>query len=300
MTDAARDAARTSGPSSSPPAWTACRARRGSLRAAAGAGDLHHEGPRRAPSARTRSGCSSRRCTPRCAFYPAGQRRTDRQSALTWMPRGGRRRAGRHPQAGMASYVLLVDQVCEFMREQGHQLPRPRLRRRRLVMRVLGDHPGGPDPVRAALRPVPVRGPDSSPRTSTWTSSTPAGTRWSPGSGSKWAVRQVGSHMKYAHLRRGRGRRRPPGSLRVRYYSTRQKRGSRSVPWRDMPNGDKTSCSTRWVELKLISGYGTHAAGYIVAPNERGPRAAADGLHRLVDRSSSPPTARSRWRSWAS
>ena len=36
----------------------------------------------------------------------------------------------------------------------------------------------------------------------------------------------------------------------------------------------------RLAEMKLFSGYGTHAAGYIVAPNEDVVRAAAAGLHR--------------------
>lgn len=58
------------------------------------------------------------------------------------------------------------------------------------------------------------------------------------------------------------------GSLRERYYTVQSKKSEAKVDWRDVPEEDKRmlySLSDR----KLISGYGRHAAGYIVAPNRQ-------------------------------
>lgn len=58
------------------------------------------------------------------------------------------------------------------------------------------------------------------------------------------------------------------GSLRERYYTVRNKKGEPRIEWGSVPLEDKQmlySLSDR----KLFSGYGRHAAGYIVAPNRQ-------------------------------
>ena len=85
---------------------------------------------------------------------------------------------------------------------------------------------------------------------------------------SRWAVRSVGSLMKYSLFTDdGQEGDHGKGSLRVKYYSSLGKRGLPQPQWRDIPAADKKMLF-ELADLKLISGYGTHAAGYIVAPNE--------------------------------
>ena len=83
---------------------------------------------------------------------------------------------------------------------------------------------------------------------------------------SNWAVRSVGSHMKYSleedEAEEG------SGSLRTRFYSSLRKRGIEAKEWSDIPRKDRDELLAL-SELKLYSGYGTHAAGYIVAPSEK-------------------------------
>lgn len=57
------------------------------------------------------------------------------------------------------------------------------------------------------------------------------------------------------------------GSLRERYFTVRKKQGKPPVDWRDVPAEDKKMLHSL-SDRKLISGYGKHAAGYIVAPNQ--------------------------------
>jgi len=83
---------------------------------------------------------------------------------------------------------------------------------------------------------------------------------------SRWAVRSVGSHMKYSlqedEAEEGKG------SLRTRFYSSLKKRGIEAKDWTDIPRKDRDELLAL-SDLKLYSGYGTHAAGYIVAPSEK-------------------------------
>lgn len=86
---------------------------------------------------------------------------------------------------------------------------------------------------------------------------------------SRWATQSVGSHMKYSLFadddNEGDNSK---GSLRVKFYSSLRKRGIEHPPaWRDVPAVDKKMLFDLG-DRKLISGYGTHAAGYIVAPNK--------------------------------
>ena len=81
----------------------------------------------------------------------------------------------------------------------------------------------------------------------------------------QFEVVQVGSHMQYSLTdqdEEGESK----GSLKARYYSTLKKQGGPMHAWTDLPAKD-------WMMLKdisnrrLISGNGTHAAGYIIAPD---------------------------------
>jgi len=85
---------------------------------------------------------------------------------------------------------------------------------------------------------------------------------------SRWATQSVGSHMKYSLFADDENEGdNSKGSLRVKFYSALRKRGiEHPPPWRDVPAEDKKMLFTLG-DMKLVSGYGTHAAGYIVAPN---------------------------------
>ena len=97
---------------------------------------------------------------------------------------------------------------------------------------------------------------------------------------SRWSVRQVGSHMKYSLFADDDNEGdHSKGSLRVRFYSTLHKRGIEHPPqWRDVPKADKEMLFAL-SDRKLISGYGRHAAGYIVAPNQQVLDQLPTGLH---------------------
>jgi DNA polymerase-3 subunit alpha len=85
---------------------------------------------------------------------------------------------------------------------------------------------------------------------------------------SRWAVRQVGSLAKYSLWDDDHGEGdHAKGSLRMRYFATANKKGLPKQLWRDVPKADRDMLY-KISELKLYSGYGKHAAGYIVAPNE--------------------------------
>lgn len=82
---------------------------------------------------------------------------------------------------------------------------------------------------------------------------------------SRWSVRSIGSHRKYTL--EGEEEEDGKGSLRIRYFSTMKNKGGTKLAWRNIPEEDK-SMLYRLADLQLLSGYGTHAAGYIVAPDE--------------------------------
>lgn len=88
--------------------------------------------------------------------------------------------------------------------------------------------------------------------------------------GERFAVRQVGSHMQLGLDDEDEGpefsdepRR---GSLLVKYLSVAHKKGYKDFKPRDIPKED-WELLDRLAKMKLISGSGTHAAGYIVAPD---------------------------------
>lgn len=84
----------------------------------------------------------------------------------------------------------------------------------------------------------------------------------------RFSVRQVGSHMQYTLWEEEGEETDGKGSLLVRYHSTAKKLGAdERALWRDVPAEDKELLMVLST-MKLISGSGTHAAGYIVAPDE--------------------------------
>lgn len=82
-----------------------------------------------------------------------------------------------------------------------------------------------------------------------------------------WSVRSIGSHRKYTLEGDEGDEESGKGSLRIRYFSTMKKNGGTKLAWGNIPEEDK-SMLYRLADLSLLSGYGTHAAGYIVAPDE--------------------------------
>ena len=89
----------------------------------------------------------------------------------------------------------------------------------------------------------------------------------------RFSVRSIGSLMKYSLFE---DESQPEGddssgSLRVKYYSVLHKKGKEAPLWRNIPKADKDMLYSL-AGMKLISGYGTHAAGYIVAPDEESVR----------------------------
>lgn len=80
----------------------------------------------------------------------------------------------------------------------------------------------------------------------------------------QFTVCQVGTIMKYSLFDEegDQGK----GSLRVRYFSTARKAGWAVGDWRDIPESDRVMLK-RLSDRKLISGYGTHPAGLILAPD---------------------------------
>ena len=81
-----------------------------------------------------------------------------------------------------------------------------------------------------------------------------------------WAVRSIGSHMKYS-LFEDEQNEDSKGSLRVKYFSIAKKNGQPKLAWSEVPKATK-DVLYKLGDMRLISGHGTHAAGYIVAPSE--------------------------------
>lgn len=84
---------------------------------------------------------------------------------------------------------------------------------------------------------------------------------------SKHAVRGVGSHMKYS-LEEDEDSDEGSGSLLKRFFSSLKKQGIEAKDWHDIPRKNRDELLAL-SDLKLYSGFGRHAAGYIVAPSEK-------------------------------
>lgn len=83
--------------------------------------------------------------------------------------------------------------------------------------------------------------------------------------GDRFSVRQVGSHMQMGLTSNEEDE--GKGSLLVKYWSSQRKQGRAGGSWSDIPRADQDLLK-RLASYQLISGPGTHAAGYIVAPDE--------------------------------
>ena len=86
----------------------------------------------------------------------------------------------------------------------------------------------------------------------------------------RFSVRQVGSHMQMK-LADDEDGEESSGSLLVKYFSRHRKTHSTEkgtkLTWKDVPTADQKMLR-QLGGLQLISGPGTHSAGYIVAPDE--------------------------------
>jgi DNA polymerase-3 subunit alpha len=85
---------------------------------------------------------------------------------------------------------------------------------------------------------------------------------------SRFTVRQIGSHMKYSITADPDDEDETKGSLMVRYFTSSRKRNSTITEWGQIPRKDQAMLRALG-DMKLISQPGTHAAGYIVSPDER-------------------------------
>lgn len=176
--------------------------------------------------------------------------------------------------AGSAPYMLLVDDVCEFMRERSIRFSARGSASGCLCLYVLGTTQV--DPLRFGLRMDRFM----------------SSNRMKPPDvdldvehrrrnevidflSTRWAVMPVGNLRKYSlYDEEATDGEESKGSLRIRYYSVLRKRaelagkkGYKAPDWTRLPKADKDMLHTL-ADRKLISGYGKHAAGYIVAPNK--------------------------------
>ena len=166
-----------------------------------------------------------------------------------------------------APYLLLVDDVCQFMRDQGIRYWARGSAVGSLVNWYLGTTPV--DPVKRKLRfdrfistnrikPADVDLDVEHTRRD----EVVAFLR------SRFAVRRVGSLGKYSLWDDDNGEGdHAKGSLRLRDFATASQKGLPKVAWRDVPQADKDKLYAL-SDRKLYSGYGRHAAGFIVAPND--------------------------------
>lgn len=166
---------------------------------------------------------------------------------------------------GMASYLLLVDDVCTWMREHDISYHARGSAAGSMINYLLGITQA--DPVRFGLRfdrflsRNRMKPPDVDLDVEhTRRDEVIAYLQ------SRWAVRSVGSHMKYS-LEEDESEE-GSGSLLKRFFSSLRKRGIEPKDWQDIPKKDREELLAL-SDLKLYSGYGTHAAGYIVAPSEK-------------------------------
>lgn len=82
----------------------------------------------------------------------------------------------------------------------------------------------------------------------------------------KYAIAQIGTWTEFSlHGEEDEdGESESKGSLRVKYYAARSRAGDPVHSWADVPESDKEALF-RISDLKPFSGYGTHAAGVVVA-----------------------------------
>ena len=169
--------------------------------------------------------------------------------------------------AGMAGYMLLVRLLCEEMTRRGIWFYARGSAAGSLVVHVLKI--SYKEPTRWSLRMDRFMGKDRTrpPDIDLDVEHTRRDemVEWMEG---LFSVRQVGSHMQMSMS--GEDDDDGKGSLLVKYYSTMRKiQGKERAPktWDQVPDDDRKML----MQLSgrgLISGPGTHAAGFIVAPDE--------------------------------
>jgi DNA polymerase-3 subunit alpha len=81
-----------------------------------------------------------------------------------------------------------------------------------------------------------------------------------------FSVAQVGTLMTYSVFDEEVVGDNVGGSLVKRYYTVRNKKGLPKIGWKDIPEDHKRALEALG-KLELFSGYGKHAAGYVVAPD---------------------------------
>lgn len=170
---------------------------------------------------------------------------------------------------GMAPYIVLVDKVCQFMRDNDISFHARGSAAGSYVNFLLGITQV--DPIRFGLRfdrflssnrlkPPDVDLDVEDDRRAEVVAFLAA----------NWYIRTIGSLMKYSLFDsdNDEGGDNGKGSLRVRYYSTLKKKGITDPPvWGAIPERDKQELYAL-AKMKLVSGYGTHAAGQIIAPDK--------------------------------
>jgi DNA polymerase-3 subunit alpha len=169
--------------------------------------------------------------------------------------------------SGFAGYLMLVADVCDFMRREGIWFQTRGSASGSLVCYLLGITQI--DPLEAGLRMDRFMSRD----------------RMKPPDvdldvehrrrdevvaylGRRFTVRQIGSHMKYSVTADPDDEDSSKGSLLVRYFSSAKKRGSQINTWQQIPATDQKILSELGA-MELVSQAGTHAAGYIVSPDEQ-------------------------------
>lgn len=168
---------------------------------------------------------------------------------------------------GMAPYMLLVKLVADFMREKGIQFLVRGSACGSLVLYVLGVTPKAIDPVKYGLRfdrflssnrmkPPDVDFDVEHERRHEAIAYIE----------SLFAVQAVGSMGTYSLSEDEDGGDHARGSLLRKFFATMRKQGVEDPDWRSVPKAAREQLM-EIAALKLPTGYGKHAAGYIVAPS---------------------------------
>lgn len=168
----------------------------------------------------------------------------------------------------MAAYFLLVYQVAQFMKAKGIQFITRGSACGCLVLWVLGVTPRGLDPIKFGLRfDRFLSGNRMKPPDVDFDVEHRRRDEVIAFTRSLGAVVGVGSLGTYSLNEDETGGDHAKGSLKVKLFTAMRKKGVKNPEWRTVPQHDK-ELLLRLSAMKLFSGYGRHAAGYIVAPSQ--------------------------------
>jgi DNA polymerase-3 subunit alpha len=169
--------------------------------------------------------------------------------------------------SGMATYALLVDGVCEFMRERGIRYIARGSASGSFVLyklKVTQEHP-----IKMGLRfdrflsVNRLKPPDVDLDVEHHRRDEVIVEYLTR----KYYVCPVGNHRKLSLYSADEDGELSRGSIKERFHTVMSKRGT-PVDWSRVPKKDKDMLFAL-SDLNLIAGYGRHAAGYIVAPNQQ-------------------------------